>query len=356
METLELIHDAGARVRPADLPALRPRAAERARRLARPRLALPLVDGLQVSLVSPVRLDWREVGSTVEIAFTVSGEMGYLRTTVPLVQRLLSHADVRIRPDELDAELAAMIVETVLIEQIEGLETRLGGEIALLNLDRSMERAGLAALPFLVTLDGGEGWPGAIFGSTALLSALARQWENRPPIETNLADLTFTLAYRVAFTDLGIGALRALSPGDAMMFDRLAVPGGAAAVVAEAMHATATFDEEGHLFLSEAFMAPERYALGDFLMTDGNDEDRAAQAVADVAIDDLPVRLVFEVGRTEIALSDLRSLAVGAPLPIDRPASSAVQIFANGRRVGAGEMVMIGDQLGVRITQMNGNA
>ncbi len=356
MDTLELVHPATNKVSALSLPALRQQAALRTARLARRRVPISLLEGMDVALVPDTVPQWEGAGNPIEIAFTVAGEMGYLRTVTPLVQRLLALADVRLRPDELDAELAAMVIETVLAERIEELERHLGAEVAFLNLERSASRNNMASLPLQVRVAEGGAYPGMLFGSAALLSIFARHWERQPPLIVEYDALTFTLACRVAFTDLSLSALRALGVGDAMLFDRVAVPGGAAVVLGEALHATAIFDEEGYLSLSDGFLATEHYALGEFLMTDGDDEDRPVQAIMDSAIDDLPVRLVFEVGRKEVTVQELRDLGVGAPVPLDRPASSAVQIFANGRRIGAGEMVMIGDQLGVRIMQLNGNA
>lgn len=354
---LEVLHPSRQSIRPFSPPGIRPQAALRSNRLARPRAPMPIIADMGVMLVPEGRLDWEDAGDPVDIAFTVAGEVGYITTVTPVVQRMLVHADIRVRPDQLDAELAAMVVETVLTERIEAMEARLGAEIAFLDIDRRRDRRSLASLPFeLRATETGLIWPGRLHASTALLSLVARHWERQPAMNSEIEGIAFTLACRVAFTDLSSSAVRALGVGDAMLFDRVAVPGGAAVVVAEALHATATFDEEGYLHLNEPLKSRERYALGEFLMNEDDDQDRPVQAVMESAIDDLPVRLVFEVGRKDMTLDELRGLSVGSPVPLDRAASSIVQIFANGRRIGAGEMVMIGDQLGVRITQLNGNA
>ncbi len=338
-------------------PSVRPQAALRSNRLARSRVPMPIIEGMSVVFLPEGRLDWEGAGEPVDIAFTVAGEVGYITTVMPVVQRLLAHFDVGVQPDQLDNELMAMVVETVLMERINAMEARLGGEIALIGVDQSRDHGSLASLPFEVrTTDGDAVWPGRIHASTALLALVARHWERQPPINGEIDDLFFTLACRVAFTDLATSAVRALGVGDAMLFDRVAVPGGAAIVVAEALHAIATFDEQGFLYLTEAFRTPERYVLGEFLMSEEDDQDRPVQAITDAAIDELPVRLVFEVGRKDMTLDQLRSLSTGSLVPLDRAASSIVQIFANGRRIGAGEMVMIGEQLGMRITQLNNNA
>ena len=77
--------------------------------------------------------------------------------------------------------------------------------------------------------------------------------------------------------------------------------------------------------------------------------------VQDSDLDDLPVRLVFELGRVELSLGELQRLAPGALVPLARPLDEPVDIIANGRRLGRGALVQIGDGLGVRIVGLAGN-
>ena len=76
---------------------------------------------------------------------------------------------------------------------------------------------------------------------------------------------------------------------------------------------------------------------------------------SDPDLDDLPVRLVFEVGRVELSLGELQRLAPGALVPLARPPDEPLDIMANGRRLGRGTLVQIGDSLGVRIVSLAGN-
>jgi type III secretion protein Q len=75
----------------------------------------------------------------------------------------------------------------------------------------------------------------------------------------------------------------------------------------------------------------------------------------DSDLDDLPVRLVFEVGRVELSLGELQRLAPGALVPLARPLDEPLDIIANGRRLGRGTLVQIGESLGVRIVSLAGN-
>lgn len=77
--------------------------------------------------------------------------------------------------------------------------------------------------------------------------------------------------------------------------------------------------------------------------------------VSDPDLDDLPVRLVFEAGRIELSLGDLQRLAPGAVVPLARPVDEPLDIMANGRRLGRGTLVQVGETLGVRIVSIAGN-
>ena len=69
-------------------------------------------------------------------------------------------------------------------------------------------------------------------------------------------------------------------------------------------------------------------------------------------LDDIPVKLLFELGRIELSLAEIRRLAPGAVIAMPRPLDESVDIVANGRRIGRGSLVQIGSNLGVRITRL----
>jgi type III secretion protein Q len=88
----------------------------------------------------------------------------------------------------------------------------------------------------------------------------------------------------------------------------------------------------------------------------GNPTEFSGQAgPRDSDLDDLPVRLVFEAGRVELSLGELQRLAPGALVPLGRPPGEPLDIMANGRRLGRGALVQIGDSLGVRIVSLANN-
>lgn len=65
--------------------------------------------------------------------------------------------------------------------------------------------------------------------------------------------------------------------------------------------------------------------------------------------DVLPVQLVFLAGETEVALRDLKQIAPGYLFDLGRPVDRHVEVRANGRRIGIGELVEIDGRVGVRL-------
>lgn len=64
----------------------------------------------------------------------------------------------------------------------------------------------------------------------------------------------------------------------------------------------------------------------------------------------LPVQVEFELGRTEMSIGELADLQPGYVFPLATPLEGAsVTIRANGRVAGRGELVAVGDTLGVRL-------
>jgi type III secretion protein Q len=72
----------------------------------------------------------------------------------------------------------------------------------------------------------------------------------------------------------------------------------------------------------------------------------------DVSLDDVEVKLTFEIGRWELPLSDLRSIGEGHVFELGRDLMGPIDILANGGRIGQGEVVRIGDTLGVRLVRL----
>lgn len=67
---------------------------------------------------------------------------------------------------------------------------------------------------------------------------------------------------------------------------------------------------------------------------------------------DIPVDLSVELGRTKIAIKDLLNLTQGSVIALDGLAGEPLDILINGYLIAQGEIVVVGDNYGVRITDI----
>jgi type III secretion protein Q len=85
----------------------------------------------------------------------------------------------------------------------------------------------------------------------------------------------------------------------------------------------------------------------------GSAQDRSPDQ-GDAATRSLPVLVEFELGRLELTMGELAGLQPGYVFPLPAFVEGAnVTIRANGRVSGRGELVAVGDTLGVRLVSWN---
>ena len=67
---------------------------------------------------------------------------------------------------------------------------------------------------------------------------------------------------------------------------------------------------------------------------------------------DVPVTLSMEVGRTRIPIRNLLQLNQGSVVELDRAAGEPLDVFVNGTLVAHGEVVVVNEKFGIRITDV----
>lgn len=84
-------------------------------------------------------------------------------------------------------------------------------------------------------------------------------------------------------------------------------------------------------------------------------DQRPAEAAASPAsIDmlmDVPLKVSVELGRTRLAVKEVLALQHGSVVELDRLAGEPVDVLVNDRLVARGEVVVIEDRFGIRITE-----
>lgn len=67
---------------------------------------------------------------------------------------------------------------------------------------------------------------------------------------------------------------------------------------------------------------------------------------------DVPVTLSMEFGRTQISIRNLLKLNQGSVVELDRLAGEPLDILVNGTLVAHGEVVVVNDKFGIRLTDI----
>ncbi|SHE77730.1 flagellar motor switch protein FliN [Ferrithrix thermotolerans DSM 19514] len=64
------------------------------------------------------------------------------------------------------------------------------------------------------------------------------------------------------------------------------------------------------------------------------------------------MQVAVELGRAKMTVGALLALAAGDVIELDRSANAAVDVLVNGTLVAKGEVVVVDDEFGVRITEV----
>ena len=67
---------------------------------------------------------------------------------------------------------------------------------------------------------------------------------------------------------------------------------------------------------------------------------------------DIPVQLTVELGRTRIPIKHILQLAQGSVVELDALAGEPMDVLVNGYLIAQGEVVVVNDKFGIRLTDI----
>ena len=71
---------------------------------------------------------------------------------------------------------------------------------------------------------------------------------------------------------------------------------------------------------------------------------------------EIPVDLVVELGRARLTIGELAELGKDEVVELDRPADRPLDVIVGGRVFARGEVVMVGERLALRVTELVGRS
>lgn len=69
-------------------------------------------------------------------------------------------------------------------------------------------------------------------------------------------------------------------------------------------------------------------------------------------LSDVEMSVTVELGRVRLKVKDLLRLIEGSVVELDRAAGAPVDVLVNGSLVARGDVVVVDDELGVRVTEL----
>jgi flagellar motor switch protein FliN/FliY len=82
--------------------------------------------------------------------------------------------------------------------------------------------------------------------------------------------------------------------------------------------------------------------------------DAATQDMNLKMIMDIPVDVHVEIGQTRLSIRDILRLGVSSVVELDRLAGQPADIVVNGKMIGQGDVVIVNETFGIRITKLVG--
>ncbi len=70
---------------------------------------------------------------------------------------------------------------------------------------------------------------------------------------------------------------------------------------------------------------------------------------------DVPVELAVEIGRTRMTIGETLALGPGSIVTLNRLAGEPVDLLVNGKPIARGEVVVIDEEFGLRVTEVVAN-
>jgi len=281
----------------------------------------------------------------INLTCHIGHQRGRLVLPAPLIEHLLRLADRNLSLQNLGPDLVPAVLLGLLAPALEAAEAAYGSKFDIRPW-RSEISAGAPALLFRCDLQG-RTYEFHLIPERALLERLTHLLSALPGFQLDLPDLQARLTFSLGSAILPLREIDRLKAGDVIIPNAPTLTAGKACVVlADRWLAEAAFSA-AELTLT----TPLRDTRHSSMETDSMSTLTSDPQPEDINLDELPLRLTFEIGRADLPVGEIQSLAPGYVFALAREPGQSVDICVSGRRIGTGELVQVGEQLGVRLTR-----
>lgn len=340
----------------SDLTAIEPSALARINILSRVRAPFPLatqVGTVSLAQVAPAQAPAWE-GSYAQIDAACGDRRACVWLPYDVIDAVVRGAHPELDTEALGPEEAALVVEALESGLVEALAGAARADLSLLGITKVEAPDEQPTLAFAISGEGGVALPLFLRCHDVERSRIFEAIAARPAARAPFPGLTATVAFRCGHSALSLMDLATLEVGSGIVLDDTTLSfQKIVAVVAERFVQSCTWQTikpvlDGPL-LMRAGPTTLPYTTGHSLSEPANPPGGAPPTAS---VGEVPVNLVFELGRTEVPVAELETLQTGYVFDLGKPLSQGVEILANGRRIGSGELVRLGESIGVRVTRL----
>ncbi|WP_439495810.1 type III secretion system cytoplasmic ring protein SctQ [Bosea sp. (in: a-proteobacteria)] len=297
--------------------------------------------------IGSVNWDWAPApGPMLDFVWEAGGTSQVLSLSRPIADGLLEAVQPGLAlPSEPSRSL---VLELALEPLLARFETQAGQELRLVEVRDAVMSGPYLALELAFGQLNGQA---RLFLPTQLDCALptlfdglaalaARQPERKRELS---ADFPMIVATEIGSLRIGSRLLHEARPGDVLLPEDCPLLRGEVTLAAGGLWAPA--EQAGNQLRLRGRFRPRSIPPESARMSQPPEPAQPPNA----SLDEVEVTLVFECGRWPITLGALRSAGDGHVFDLGRPLDGPVDILANGRRIGRGDIVRVGDTLGVRL-------
>jgi type III secretion protein Q len=288
---------------------------------------------------------------TSTIAFTMGDAKGTLHVPRPLVQRLIAQVEPSVDVAKLATEHAALLLETGLSDELAWCEGMLKCQIALTAVRESETAASAVLFAFALKGKQHDETCTLALDDAERATELGTLFDRGQTAPAGLPlDLPVPINIWRGAVVISVDELEKMAPGDVVLLDDVEHEVAAALItIGGQLVAPLEFTNTGARLTGRP--RPITGSKWEWIMNSATDT-----TLEDSDLENLPVALIFEVGRTTLPLGEVKRLAPGAIVPLTEVTTETVDVIANGKRVGRGAIVRIGESLAVRVTRIFDNA
>lgn len=249
---------------------------------------------------------------------------------------------------ELSDEIRLLVIDAAFASASNLIETVTRKRLSILSsmqMQRPVNLMSEGFMPFGFSLDSGiDISEGELWVDDTGLGFLANSLSiiSDEKISLDFFDyLPVPIFMNVGWVNLNINQLNEIESGDVIMLDE------------------SWLDNEGIIFLQIGRGIGVRAKLKENNLIIQDDLEKIMQDIDeysfnnDELIDNITIKLTFDLGEREISLGELRSIGAGYVFEMGRDVRHAVTIRANGRSIGEGELVDIDGLIGVSVLRFN---